>query len=222
MREISQRKSLMARHSVNYRPNKIIRFDSSKPQYPPSYQSWLVLDEKQNKQAEKLVKFKRRKVELDKNLDAKLRSSEIGILLELAIDNNYKIPADALRSIAGSLHRLNMGSKLTHWSFKPSRSNRRDSDPQLEYWKGLAVAFIYQADSVVEKERRRLFVAEHFGIGKNHYKDWESLAEKGSLRVPDFSDLAAKGPPYLIAYSLIERAGKQYLGFKRKRSLETQ
>ena len=81
----------------------------------------------------------------------------------------------------------------TSFSFKPSRSNRRDSDPQLEYWKGLAVAFIYQADSVVEKERRRLFVAEHFGIGKNHYKDWESLAEKGSLRVPDFSDLAAKG-----------------------------
>ena len=86
----------MARHRAGNRPNKIIRFDSSKPQYPPSYQSWLVLNEKQNKQAEKLVKFKRRKVELDKNLDAELRLSEINVLFELASDKNYKIPKDAL------------------------------------------------------------------------------------------------------------------------------
>ena len=221
MRKISQRKSLMARHRASNRPNKTIRFNSSKPQYPPSYRSWLALKEKQNKQLEKLVKFKRRKVELDKNLDAELRLSELNVLFELARDKNYKIPKNVLQNIAYSLYQLNAGSKFTHWSFKPPRSNRRESDPQLEFLKGLAVAFIHQADSVVEEERRRLFVAEHFGIGKNHYKDWESLAEKGALPLPDFSGLAAKGQPHLIADSNIEWAGKQYLGFKRKRSLET-
>ena len=209
--KISQRKSLMARHRAGNRPNKIIRFDSSKPQYPPSYQSWLVLNEKQNKQAEKLVKFKRRKVELDKNLDAELRLSEINVLFELSSDKNYKITKDALCSMAGSLHQLHMCSKFTHWSFKPPRSNRRDSDPQQIHLKELVAAFILGASSESEKAKRRETVARHFGMDRKRKKDWEKQAEEGLLNVDYYLEL-----PIPINDSVIEWAGQKWQMLKRR------
>ena len=65
-------------------------------------------------------------------------------------------------------------------------TNRRNSDPQLEDLKGLAVAFINQATSKVEKKKNRNLVAKHFRLKAKRKADWESLAEKGNLFVPDY------------------------------------
>ena len=197
-----------------------IRFRGSKPEFPPSYSKWLELKERQQNQDAKLAKFKRSAVRLDRDLDRELRSIEVRLLTELARDDACKVPKDALRAIANDLWQYHCGSRFTHWSSRLPRSKKRDADPQLEYLKGLAVAFINQADSRDEEKRRRSFVAAKFGISKNHHRDWEMLVKKRSLSVPDLSGLVSKRLPDQIPDSVIELAGEKFLVLKRKRNLE--
>ena len=92
-------------------------------------------------------------------------------------------------------------------------TNRRNSDPQLEDLKGLAVAFINQATSKVEKKKNRNLVAKHFRLKAKRKADWESLAEKGNLFVPDYST-----DPYLysIDEKIIKWAGLRYQGLLKR------
>lgn len=203
---IAPRKSLLGRANSN----KSIRFNSSKREFPPSYLKWLELMARLESQEAERTKFKRRKVNTDRSLDTQLQLCEVDLLYELAGDNVYKIPKDALRAIASSLWQYHRGSNFTHWSSRLPRSNEPHSDPQILHLKGFAVAYIRQANSEIEKKRRRKFVAQKFGKDRRREKDWELSAAKGKLDVPDYSRLAAKGLPFLIDDSLIEQAGARF------------
>ncbi len=203
-------KSLLGRAKIR-RP---ARFNESESIYPPAYKEWLTLKGKQTDQDLKLVKVKRRRITLDSNLNSALRLCEIKLLSELATDINHKVPKDAIRAIAGGLSSFNTGTVFSHWSFKPSRSRATDSDPLQLYLKGLAVVFIRSGSSEGEKNSRRDKVADSFGIGGNHKKDWEHQVEKGAFSIDQFSDF-----PYEIDEGLIEGAGAWYQKLKRQKEM---
>lgn len=208
--KLSPRVSLLR----SFRGRNTIRLNTSKPKFPPSYSKWLELKNKYRSQDIRLSEFKRSERELDRNLDADLRLCEVELLYELARGELYRVPKDALMEIADSLWEYHRGSRFTHWASRLPRSNKRDSDPQLEHLKELAVAYIFQADSEIDKNNRRDFVADKFGKGDNHKGDWELLVKQGKLSVPDFSGL-----PVTIDESLIEWAGQKFQMLLRKRNI---
>ena len=199
------RKSLMNRRQGS------VRFDTKSREFPPAYAEWLQLKEKQSGECQAFRENKYRKTIPDLELDAKLRLCEIKLLAELARYDQYDVPKDALQAISDALWHYHDNSKFTHWLFKPSITNRRNSDPQQEHLKALAVAFINQGRSDPEKKENRKKVAEHFGLEPQRKTDWESLARKGKLDVPDYTDY-----PVEITESVIKWAGQKYQGLLRK------
>ena len=191
-----------------------VRFNESELTYPPAYKEWLTLKRKQRDQDVKLLKVKRSRITLDSNLSATLRLCEIKLLSELATNINYKVPKDAIGAIAGGLSSFNTGTVFSHWSFKASRSRATDSDPVQLFLKGLAVSFIRSATSEDEKDSRRSKVAESFGLGSNHKKDWENQVEKDAFSIDQFSHF-----PYEIDEGLIEGAGAWYQKLKREKKM---
>ena len=155
---------------------------------------------------------KNRPVTLDPDLDAELRLCEISLLAQLG-SGHYRVPKDAIQAISNALWYYHSCSKYTHWLFKPSFTNRRDSDPQQEHLKGLAVAFINQATSKVAKKANRKIVSEHFGLTPKRRADWEYSAAKGRLSVPDYTNYPYSVPIY---EEIIEWAGQMYQSLKAR------
>ena len=65
-----------------------------------------------------------------------------------------------------------------------------------------------------EKDSRRDKVADEFGLGSNHKKDWENQVDKDAFSIDQFSDF-----PYEIDAELIEGAGAWYQKLKREKKL---
>ena len=178
--------------------------------FPPAYDEWLLLKERKSDESRKLREVKNRRVTLDRDLDAELRLCEIILLAQLG-SGQYRVPKDAIQAISDALWFYHTCSKYTHWLFKPSFTNRRDSDPQQEHLKGLAVAFINQATSTVAKKANRKIVSKHFGLKPKRRADWEYSAAKGRLSVPDYTKYPYSVP---IDEEIIEWAGHKYQSLK--------
>lgn len=191
-----------------------VRFNESESMYPPAYKEWLLLKGQQKEQDVKLLKVKRRRIAWDSNLNSALRLCEIKLLSELATDINYKVPKDAIRAIAGELSSFNTGTVFSHWSFKPSRSRAKDSDPLQLFLKGLAVVFIRASTSESEKDSRRDHVADSFGIDRKHKKAWENQVEEGAFSIDQFSNF-----PYVVDEILIEGAGVMFQKLKKEKDM---
>lgn len=204
----TQRESLIKRFSRK----GSTQFKTSLSEFPPAYDEWLILKQRKSDESRKLREVKNRPVTLDRELDAELRLCEITLLAQLGF-GQYRVPKDAIQAISDALWHYHSSSKYTHWLFKPSMTNRRDSDPQQEHLKGLAVAFINQATSKVAKKTNRKIVSKHFGLKPKRRADWEYSAAKGRLSVPDYTKYLYPIPIY---EEIIEWAGQKYQSLKAR------
>lgn len=207
---ISPRKSLLGRANSN----KSIRFNSRASEFPPSYKAWLQLKERQKQIYKKFFTSRYAEIALDPFLDFQLQECEIKLLFELANNPSWDVPRRTFAEIAESLWQLYSGSKFTHWYVKKPKRRGRDSNPEFLRYKRMAVAYINQGRSDIEKDSRRDTVVKEYGLKTNHKDDWERQAESGGLFESDCEF------PFVDEPS-IKWAGLAYQALKRQQKPKT-
>ena len=175
--KLQRKKSLLGR----FRNEGSLRLSTRASEFPPSYEAWLMLKERQKGIYQNYFTFKNTDISLDPNLDFELQECEIKLLFELANNPSWDVPRRTFTEIAEFLWRLHSGSKFTHWHARKPKPRGRDSSPELLRLKRIAVAYINQGRSNVERDDRRATVVKEYKLKPNHKDDWERQAECGKL-----------------------------------------